>query len=107
MIRKTITTILVSLFWLVSLAQNNQDSLWSIWNDTQQYDTVRIKALDQYINATYIPDQPDSAIYLAEKQLQMAESKGYIPGQVSALQQLSSTSLKNLSSIIMRAQHGL
>ena len=50
----------------------NKDSLWKVYTNTSQSDTNRLKAMYD-IAWAYIYTNPDSAIILAEQQLQLAE----------------------------------
>ncbi len=50
----------------------NKDSLWKLYTNTSQSDTNRLKAMYD-IAWAYIYTNPDSAIILAEQQLQLAE----------------------------------
>ena len=55
-----------------SIAQNI-DSLWVIYNNKSQPDTNRLKAL-QTISKSYITNNPDTSIILAEQLLALANS---------------------------------
>ncbi len=48
------------------------DSLWAVYNNTSQADTNRLKAMYD-ISWAYIYENPDTAIILAEQQLQLAQ----------------------------------
>ncbi len=70
-------TYLISLLMSVFLIFNtcsaqNSDSLWKVYNNTSQSDTNRLKAIYD-IAWAYLYVNPDSAILLAEKQLQLAQ----------------------------------
>ena len=52
----------------------NLDSLWGVWNDSTQADTNRLKAADILAWQVYRRVQPDSAIYFAQLQYQLAAS---------------------------------
>lgn len=56
-------------------AQVNTDSLWNVWNDTRQPDTVRLQAM-QFIVMNLIHSNPDSTYALALKQMEFARSAG-------------------------------
>ena len=49
----------------------NTDSLWKVYNNTSQTDTTRLKAIYD-IAWSYIYSNPDTAITLAEQQLQLS-----------------------------------
>ncbi|MDW3192255.1 MAG: tetratricopeptide repeat protein [Cytophagales bacterium] len=67
-----------------SLAQENLDSLWALWNNTNLPDTIRLEAIDN-ISYGYLPDQPDSAEFFAQVQRDYAESRGLKKYQSLAL----------------------
>ena len=54
----------------------NLDSLWTIWNDSTQADTNRLKAMQDIAWDGYLYSQPDSAFYLAGLQYELAETIG-------------------------------
>ena len=56
------------------IAQVNLDSLWSVWNDTTQADTNRLKAMKSIAWDGYLFNQPDSAFYFAQLQYDFALS---------------------------------
>ena len=56
-------------------AQTNLDSLWTIWNDSSQPDTNRLKAMKRISWDGYLFTQPDSAFYFAQLQYELAEQK--------------------------------
>jgi len=56
-------------------AQVNLDSLWGVWNDENQEDTNRLKALEEIIESNYINSNPDSALYFAQLLHDLAEGK--------------------------------
>ena len=62
------------LFFIILLAilnslEANQDSLWSIWEDESQPDSIRIECLVGCYSGNLIYDNPDSALVLANIQL--------------------------------------
>ncbi len=63
-------TFLVTLSLSKGFAQN-EDSLWNVFNDTSQADTIRLKAIDR-IGFSLQRVNPDSAIEIAKIQLQYA-----------------------------------
>lgn len=68
------------------LAQDNTelDSLWNIWNDASQDDTLRMEAMHD-IAIKYLYTVPDSAILLANKELELAASANDAKWQSNAL----------------------
>jgi tetratricopeptide (TPR) repeat protein len=60
-----------------SNSQNvNFDSLWTVWNNSLEEDTVRLKSLDNIIKRGYLFTQPDSAFILSQKQYEFADKRG-------------------------------
>ncbi len=86
------------LFLLITLWTNNgfsqqfsrakADSLKQIWSNPLQPDTVRLKVLGDFIWGGYIYNLPDSAIYFANLQYNLAESVGNKNFMASALNNL-------------------
>lgn len=70
------STLLIILISHVAFGQVNIDSLLTIWNDTTQPDTIRLKAIDDLAWDGYLYSQPDSAFYYAELQYNFAKEKG-------------------------------
>ncbi|MCH7973397.1 MAG: tetratricopeptide repeat protein [Bacteroidetes bacterium] len=82
------TTLLLAIFISISLsvsAQVNLDSLWGVWNDPNQPDTSRLKAMYRIAWSGYLFSQPDSAYYFAQQQYDFAKSKGLKKQMASAL----------------------
>ncbi|MBV6441072.1 MAG: Photosystem I assembly protein Ycf3 [Saprospiraceae bacterium] len=52
-------------------AQTNVDSLWHLWSETSNQDTVRLKAI-QDLAWSYIYSNPDSTALLAQMELELA-----------------------------------
>lgn len=74
----TITIItIVSITFSVqnAFSQNNLDSLWGVWNDINQHDTIRLNALELYTQTGYLYSQPDSAYYFATVHYNYAKSR--------------------------------
>ncbi|MBE0661844.1 MAG: tetratricopeptide repeat protein [Bacteroidales bacterium] len=66
---------------LIANAQSNlpsqtADSLWQVWQDETQSDSIRLKALDTFIWRKYLFTQPDSAFYYAQLEFEYAKSRG-------------------------------
>ena len=75
-------------FFLVcipSIAQDNMDSLWSVWNDHEQADTARCKAMQRITRDGYVNTQPDSAFYFAQLVYDLAKRKNLRKYMASAL----------------------
>ncbi|PCI97183.1 MAG: hypothetical protein COB15_08230 [Flavobacteriales bacterium] len=70
---------------LLSGAQTNLDSLWSVWNDPAQPDTSRLKAMYKIARHGYLFSQPDSAFYFAQLQYDLAEQKNEKKHMANAL----------------------
>lgn len=70
---KTLLTHLILLVAANGLVANT-DSLWTIWNDPSNADTVRIKAMADIVWDGFLYSDPDSAFVLAGMQLAVAES---------------------------------
>lgn len=54
------------IFFFLSNAQTNLDSLWAVWQDETQQDTTRLQAMGTFIWDGYMFSQPDSAFYYAQ-----------------------------------------
>lgn len=59
-----------------SFCQVNLDSLWNVWIDDSQHDTVRLKSLHLYNAKGYTFSHPDSGLYFAQLQYDYAKDKG-------------------------------
>ena len=74
---KSILIVVLMMFSLSKLnAQVNLDSLWSIWNDEDKSDTIRLKAIDEFVWSGYVINQKDSAFYYAKLQYDFASKIG-------------------------------
>jgi hypothetical protein len=51
----------------------NLDSLWNVWNDKTQADTMRLKAINDFARDGYLYSKPDSAFYFAQIEYEFAE----------------------------------
>ena len=66
--------LLVSFICLTSAqVLANTDSLWNVWQNSQNHDTVRLEAIKKYLWDQYMYSNPDSALVIAELQLKFAE----------------------------------
>jgi len=64
------------LFFCSSLfAQTPADSLYAVWKDEIQHDTIRFKAFKSFIWENYLFSNPDTAYILAKEQLNFADKK--------------------------------
>ena len=54
--------------------RNNIDSLWNVWSDTTQTDSVRLISINTIVRQNYLFALPDSAYIFAQKQFEFAES---------------------------------
>jgi serine phosphatase RsbU (regulator of sigma subunit)/tetratricopeptide (TPR) repeat protein len=57
-------------------AQHDLDSLWGVWQNTEEADTNRLEALKLYAWEGYLFYEPDSAFYFSQLQYDYAEKKG-------------------------------
>jgi len=67
------------------LPKNVADSLWSVWNDPNEADTSRLKAIHDIAREGYLFSRPDSAFHYAQMELDFAEAKGLNVQMASAL----------------------
>ncbi|MBK7130908.1 MAG: CHAT domain-containing protein [Crocinitomicaceae bacterium] len=56
--------------------KHQQDSLWLVWSDTSQPDTLRLKAIDEMVWTYLLKTNPDSAVKCATLQYQLAQNIG-------------------------------
>ena len=80
----TLFTIFIS-YSLSTFSQVNLDSLWEVWNDPNQPDTSRLKAMQDIAWDGYLFTQPDSAYYFAQLQYDFSLSKGLKKQMANAL----------------------
>jgi signal transduction histidine kinase/CheY-like chemotaxis protein/Tfp pilus assembly protein PilF len=74
-IKSLILPVFLLLFPGILKAQKTaKDSLWHIWQDETNHDTLRLNALGEYILEIDVREQPDSNIQLAQVQLDFARS---------------------------------
>ena len=76
----------LSLFLLLNCfllsGQSDLDSLYMIWEDENQKDSVRVTAFSSYIGKGFMRSNPDSAIILANELIAFGEIKNYCPAKV-------------------------
>ncbi len=82
---KKIIFIYVILFPICSFGQTKLDSLWTIWNNLNQADTIRFEAINKIAWDSYLFSQPDSAYYFAQLGYDLAKSKGLKKQMAKAL----------------------
>jgi serine phosphatase RsbU (regulator of sigma subunit) len=77
---------LLGFFFLFnsSIYCQNTDSLWQVWNDAAQKDSVRLQAMNE-IAWGYLRINPDSAILLGQQQFDYAKSNQLLFWQSKAL----------------------
>ncbi|MBK9592209.1 MAG: hypothetical protein IPO32_12155 [Crocinitomicaceae bacterium] len=61
-----------------------QDSLYQIWKDDANHDTVRFKAMKSFIWTNYLFSKPDTAFILANEQLVYADYRNNLKWQADA-----------------------
>ena len=72
-LKPTIFFILL-LVGVSSKVQANLDSLWSVWSDTAQQDTLRLQAINTIAREIYLNSKPDSSLHLAGMQYDLADA---------------------------------
>ena len=79
--RNNIILILCLLIGVTLKGQVNLDSLYALWQDKTQPDSIRTNAYADYIWDGYLFSQPDSAFILAEELVDFGRDKRYPRGQ--------------------------
>lgn len=67
--------VIISLVSFSITAQVNLDSLWGLWSDINQPDSVRFKSINTYAWDGYLFSQPDSAYYYSQMHYDYAKEK--------------------------------
>lgn len=67
------------------IGQSKLDSLWNVWGDEKEADTVRLDAIKQFTVQGYLFSDPDSAFYFAQLQYDFAKTKREKDYMTSAL----------------------
>lgn len=62
----TLLPLLVLLIQAACLTGQNLDSLWNIWQDNHQADSIRLLALEEFTITGFINSNPDSALLLLD-----------------------------------------
>ncbi|MEQ8705928.1 MAG: adenylate/guanylate cyclase domain-containing protein [Phaeodactylibacter sp.] len=75
--RKILFTLLLLWPTLAIQAQTKFDSLYSIWQDETQTDSIRVDAFKTYIWDGYLYSEPDSALVLTEAMVDFGEKRNY------------------------------
>ncbi|MEH6535650.1 MAG: adenylate/guanylate cyclase domain-containing protein [Psychroserpens sp.] len=75
--RKITVLILLALSYNCLKAQTNLDSLYTLWQDQTQKDSIRTDAFKNYIWDGFLFDKPDSAFTLAEELVTFAKTEQY------------------------------
>lgn len=76
-IKKLILTVCLFTFSFSVSAHGYLDSLWSVWQDKNKHDSVRLDALYSFIWDGYVDSDPDSTLFFAQIQYDFAKEKGY------------------------------
>jgi hypothetical protein len=87
--KNLIFVVLFLNFSLAMIAQVNVDSLFSIWNDTTQPDTSRLKAMDDLCFKHYSYTDLDSSFYYSQQMYDFASDKGLKKYQADALHNMA------------------
>jgi len=85
----TLLSLLVTTAWLPA-QQVNTDSLWAVWSNPQQADTVRLKAIQDLAWSMFYSN-PDSTALLAQMELDFAWKINSKKWQGTALNMLGGT----------------
>ena len=73
--KNILSLIALLIFCSLSNAQTNTDSLWGVWNQKSNADTLRLKALSE-INISIVRNNPDSSFVISKMILDLAIKKG-------------------------------
>ena len=101
--RIIVLTLFIFLAIVATRAQTNADSLYSIWQNETQADSVRVAAYVKYIRDNILFSNPDSALILADNLFRyaeehnclLAEAQGYrLKGNATYIKGIYSPSLK-------------
>ena len=71
---------------LHGIAQVNLDSLWTVWGDAKQLDTIRLQAMQRICLQGYLYSKPDTAEILGKEMEEFAILKNEKHYQIFALQ---------------------
>ncbi len=73
---KSLFAILIFVLLLLQSKAQNLDSLWGVWQDKTQADTIRLNAIQLYTKKGFLYTKPDSAFFFADLQYEFAKQKG-------------------------------
>lgn len=81
--QKTILTILLAFPLAFTEAHTHSDSLYAVWQDPSQTDSVRTVAYDGYIWGNILYSHPDTAYLMAEELIAFGIEKNYLRAQAA------------------------
>lgn len=79
--KRILFTLSILVASLAAQAQTNLDSLYSIWQDQTQTDSLRVMAFKNYIGQGFLFSNPDTAFILAEELVGFGQEKKYLKAQ--------------------------
>jgi serine phosphatase RsbU (regulator of sigma subunit) len=88
--KKPLFTSLILIFIVQFCYAQNLDSLWKVFNNKNQTDTNRLEAINA-ISWSYIWNNPDTAIILANQELKLAQTTKQKKYEASALNTLGNS----------------
>jgi adenylate cyclase len=74
LMKKSIRILFIVFSGVTLKAQTNLDSLYTVWQDEGQPDSIRFKAINNVVNG-YLNSQPDSAFHFAQMHYDFAKKK--------------------------------
>ena len=80
---KHLLILILAIHFFSAQTQTNLDSLYTIWEDDQLRDSVRVSAFTTYINEGFSRDHPDTAIILANELITFGKMKGYPMAEIN------------------------
>jgi len=82
--------IIILLMLPLAASSQNQDSLWTVWNDDSQADSARLKAINSilYTSRSQIPISNDSLLMLSHNMYDLAVNAGLKKQESNALRHL-------------------
>src|SRR6266404_1544298 len=88
--KKTLYIFFISVLISQFCAAQKLDSLWKVYNNRNQTDTNRLEAINA-ISWSYIWNNPDTAIILANQELKLAQTTKQKKYEASALNTLGNS----------------
>ena len=82
--QKIIPLIFFVFFSICLNAQNKLDSLYSVWQDNTQTDSIRTEAFKEYIWDGFLFDKPHTAFNMAEELVSFSKSNQYQKAEAEA-----------------------